>query len=88
VVEIHDRVVGPERPLDFLSGYDLAPTLDKHSQDLQRLLPKKDYLLIAVRRPDQAQFTGSQINFKFPEPDANCLSLCHGRYDIAASRKA
>ncbi len=80
VVEIHNGVAGPEHPLDFLAGYDLAAPLNQHSQNLEWLFPKKDFA-VTIHRPERAQFTGIEVKFKPSEPDATCETLCHGRYD-------
>jgi hypothetical protein len=40
VIEIHERVGGPERFLNLLASYDLAGVLKQHRQDLKGLLLK------------------------------------------------
>jgi len=40
VVEIHERVCGPELLLQFLATNDLAGALEQHRQDLEGLLLK------------------------------------------------
>ena len=48
VVEINDRVVGPEPLLDFLPGGEAPIVLDQQPQDPERLLPKDDTLAPAL----------------------------------------
>jgi hypothetical protein len=81
VIEIHNGVVGPEPPLDFLAGDNLASPLNQHSQNLEWLLSKQE-LAIAVYRPERAQFTRMKVKFKPSEPDATCEILCHGRFRV------
>ncbi len=81
MIEIHNRVVGPEFPLDFLAGYDLASPLDQHSQNLEWLFPKKD-LAATIYRPERAQFAGTKVKLKLSESDATCEILCHGHLKV------
>ncbi|HXI92312.1 MAG TPA: hypothetical protein VNO24_20055, partial [Blastocatellia bacterium] len=60
VVEVHNRVIGPKLPFDFLAGYDLTLAIHEHSQDLKGLFPEKDLALTAWR-PDRIEFTGPEI---------------------------
>jgi hypothetical protein len=82
VVEIYNGVVGPELPLDFLTGYDLAVTLNQHSQNLEWLFPKKD-LAVTLCLPERAQFAGLKVKLKPSEPNATWETLWHRRYDAA-----
>jgi len=68
MVEIHDGVVGPKLFLDFLTGYDLAPALNQHLQDLEWLFPEK--VLAAIFGSNRGQFTRMEVKFKRSEPDA------------------
>jgi len=79
VVEIHNGVVRPELVLDFLAGYDLARTLNQHSQDLEGLFPKKNPAVTADS-PDRAQFTRLQVKLKPANPYATLESEFRGTF--------
>ena len=61
VVEIHERVRGPELLRKFLARYDLAGVLEQHRQDSERLLLKPDSQAVL------AQFTRTKIHLEHPK---------------------
>jgi len=64
VVELDHGVVRPEPPADFFARDDLPIRINKHSQDLQRLLRQQQDSPVTL-----TQFSGSEINLK--HSDAN-----------------
>jgi hypothetical protein len=68
VSEIDDGVVRPKLSFDFIAGYDLAPTLDQDSQDLEWLFSKENPLG-TVRRVRWVQLTRADIQFKLSKSD-------------------
>lgn len=73
VVEIHERVRGPECLLKFLSTDDLARALKQHGQHLEGLLLKPD------SQAALAQFASPKIQLEHPktEPPANLIAWFH-----------
>ena len=73
VVEIHERVRGPECLLKFLSTDDLARALKQHGQHLKGLLLKPD------SQAALAQFASPKIQLEHPktEPPANLIAWFH-----------
>ena len=53
VVELYDRVVGPQPLLDLVERHDVAATLDQHQQDLEGLFLEERPCVLpcAVLRP-------------------------------------
>ena len=82
MVEIHNRIIRPQLPLDFLAGDDLAPALNQHSQDLEGLFPKENLIVIAVGCANRAQFTRLEIKFKASETGATWSRMFHGPFEI------
>jgi len=73
VVEIHERLRGPEFLLKFLATDDLAGVLEQHRQDLEGLFLKPD------SQAALAQFASTKIHLENPktEPPANLMSGFH-----------
>ena len=73
VVEIHERVRGPELILQFLATNDLAGALEQHRQDLEGLLLKPN------SQDSLAQFGRTKIQLEHPEtePPANLIVVFH-----------
>ena len=69
MVEIHERVRGPELLLQFLAADDLAGVLEQHRQDLEGLLLKPD------SQAALAQLAGTKIQLEHPktEPPADLI---------------
>jgi hypothetical protein len=64
VVEIHERIRGPECFLQFLPTDDLAGMFQEHGQDLKGLLLKPDSQAVL------AQFACTKIQLEHPETEA------------------
>ena len=78
VVEIHERVCGPEFFLKFLASYDIAGVLKQHRQDSEGLFLKPD------SQAALAQFASAKIQFENskPEPPVKLLAFLHGEVDL------
>ena len=78
VVEIHERVRGPELLLKFLATDDLAGVLEQHRQDLEGLLLKPD------SQAALAQFASTKIQLEDPktEPPANLMVRFHDEVNL------
>jgi hypothetical protein len=61
VIEIHERVRGPERLPQFLAAHDFAAMLDEQREDLEGLL------LQANPRAALPQLAGPEIEIEDPE---------------------
>src|SRR5262245_1790868 len=81
VVEIHERVSGPEFLLKFLATDDLAGVLEQRHQDLEGLLlePDSDAAL--------AQFASTNIHLENPEtePPVNLRVCFHAPVNLRRS---
>jgi hypothetical protein len=65
VVELNDRVVGPQQFLDLVARHDIPRALHQHSKNLEGLL------LEAANFPVRAaEFTGLQVKFEGADPHA------------------
>jgi hypothetical protein len=73
VVEIHERLRGPEFLLKFLATDDLAGVLEQHRQDPEGLFLEPD------SQAALAQFASTKIHFENPktEPLARLMSDFH-----------
>jgi hypothetical protein len=73
VVEIHERVRGPEFFLKVLATDDLTVMLEQHRQDLEGLLLKPDSSAAL------AQFASTKIHLEDPktEPPADLMVCVH-----------
>ena len=78
VVEIHERVRGPEFLLKFLATDDLAGVLEQHRQELEGLLLKPD------PQAALAQFAGTKIQLENPkrEPPADLMVSFHEQVNL------
>ena len=61
LLEVHERVGGPQFLLQLFSADDLAGTLQQHGQDLHRLALQSDLHSLFVK------FSGPQIKLEDPE---------------------
>jgi hypothetical protein len=61
VIEIDERVGGPEFFLQFFARYDFAAVFEKNRQELKRLLLKPDLQAVL------AQFSSKKIHFEDPK---------------------
>jgi hypothetical protein len=51
MVEIHNSIARPQPSIDFLAGYNLAPTFKEHPQDLKHLFSEEN-LIVGIGRRD------------------------------------
>jgi hypothetical protein len=81
MVEIYERVRGPESFLELLASYDLAGMLDEHRQDLERLFLK------ANAQAAPPQFASTKIQFEDPEsePPADPMDFPHSELNLSES---
>ena len=78
MVEIDERVRGPELLLKFLAADDLAGVLEQHRQDLEGLLLKPD------SQAALAQFASTKIHLEHPktEPPASLMVCFHEEVNL------
>jgi hypothetical protein len=63
-VEIDNRIIRPESPLDFVTSYDFAVTFKEQSKYLKNLFPEKNPVLRSLHI---TELPSREIEFKRPE---------------------
>jgi len=77
-IEVHHRV-GPDRPAQFLPGYDFAVPFQEQREHPKWLLLQSDL------RPVLAELAGAQIDFERPEPDGCSGGLLRDFHALSSS---
>src|ERR1700722_14680768 len=79
LVEVVDRMIHPQRALDFLAGDDPALTFYEHPQDLKYLFSEEDLGartgmvgtgIARIARLSRSQFASAQVELKGSEPNS------------------
>jgi hypothetical protein len=69
MVEIDDRIIRPQPPLDFLAGHNHALTFKEHPQNLKHLFSEEN-LMVSIGRLSRSQFASGEVELKGTEPNA------------------